>query len=66
MSYEFANMKATSSTNDELAKGRLPYERTTSFQSGFMESAVRGVQIIMNAELALEMGVPIYGIIGYA
>lgn len=68
MSYEFANMKATSSTHDELAKGRLPNEMsrpTTSSRSGFMESAGCGVQIIMNAELALEMGVPIYGIIGY-
>lgn len=68
MSYEFANMKATSSTNDELAKGRLPNEMsrpTTSSRSGFMESAGCGVQIIMNAELALEMGVPIYGVIGY-
>lgn len=68
MSYEFANMKATSSTHDELAKGRLPYEMsrpTTSSRSGFMESAGCGVQIIMNAELALETGVPIYGIIGY-
>lgn len=68
MSYEFANMKATSSTHDELAKGRIPSEMsrpTTSSRSGFMESAGCGVQIIMNAELALEMGVPIYGIVGY-
>lgn len=68
MSYEFANMKATSNTHDELAKGRLPNEMsrpTTSSRSGFMESAGCGVQIIMNAELALEMGVPIYGIVGY-
>lgn len=68
MSYEFANMKATSSTRDELAKGRLPNEMsrpTTSSRSGFMESAGCGVQIITNAELALKMGLPIYGIVGY-
>lgn len=65
-SYEFANMKATSNTVDEFAHGRTPKEMsrpTTTTRNGFMESQGCGIQIIMSAKLALEMGVPIYGII---
>jgi fatty acid synthase subunit alpha len=65
-SYEFANMKATSNAVDELAHGRTPSEMsrpTTTTRAGFMESQGCGVQLIMNAKLALDMGVPIYGII---
>ena len=69
MSYEFANMKATASALDELDKGRLPQEisrPTATSRSGFVESAGCGVQIIMNAELALEMGLPIYGVVAHS
>ncbi|KAI9700655.1 MAG: 3-oxoacyl-[acyl-carrier-protein] synthase [Candelina mexicana] len=65
-SYEFANMKATSNAEDEIAHGRTPQEMsrpTTTTRNGFMESQGCGVQVIMNAKLALEMGVPIYGVI---
>nr|UWK20277.1 fatty acid synthase alpha subunit [Trichoderma crystalligenum] len=65
-SYEFANMKATSNTLDEFAHGRTPGEMsrpTTTTRNGFMESQGCGVQVIMTAQLALEMGVPIHGII---
>jgi fatty acid synthase subunit alpha, fungi type len=65
-SYEFANMKATSNTVDEFAHGRTPKEMsrpTTTTRNGFMESQGCGIQIIMTAKLALEMGVPIYGIL---
>ncbi|KAI9769934.1 MAG: 3-oxoacyl-[acyl-carrier-protein] synthase [Geoglossum simile] len=65
-SYEFANMKATSNAEDEFAHGRTPREMsrpTTTTRNGFMESQGCGIQVIMNAKLALEMGVPIYGII---
>ncbi|THC93898.1 hypothetical protein EYZ11_006616 [Aspergillus tanneri] len=68
MSYEFANMKATSSTVDELSKGRLPKEMSrpsTTSRSGFTESAGCGIQIITTAELALEMGLPIYSIVAH-
>ena len=68
-SYEFANMKATSNAVDELAAGREPSEMsrpTTRSRSGFMESQGCGVQIIMTAKLALEMGCPIQGVIGYS
>ncbi|CZT51065.1 probable fatty acid synthase, alpha subunit [Rhynchosporium secalis] len=66
-SYEFANMKATSNAVDEMAHGRTPAEMsrpTTTTRNGFMESQGCGMQVIMTARLALDMGVPIYGILG--
>jgi fatty acid synthase subunit alpha, fungi type len=66
-SYEFANMKATSNAEDEFAHGRTPKEMsrpTTTTRNGFMESQGCGMQIIMSAQLALDMGTPIYGIVG--
>ncbi|KAK3312390.1 fatty acid synthase alpha subunit reductase [Apodospora peruviana] len=65
-SYEFANMKATSNAVDEFAHGRTPKEMsrpTTTTRNGFMESQGCGVQVIMSAKLALDMGVPIYGVL---
>ena len=65
-SYEFANMKATSNTVDEFAHGRTPKEMsrpTTTTRNGFMESQGCGIQVIMTARLALDMGVPIHGIL---
>ncbi|KAF1987053.1 fatty acid synthase-like protein [Aulographum hederae CBS 113979] len=67
-SYEFANMKATSNAEDEMAHGRTPKEMsrpTTTTRNGFMESQGCGMQVIMDAQLALDMGVPIYGILGF-
>ncbi|KAF2204996.1 hypothetical protein GQ43DRAFT_477755 [Delitschia confertaspora ATCC 74209] len=67
-SYEFANMKATSNAEDEFAHGRTPQEMsrpTTTTRNGFMESQGCGIQVIMDAKLALDMGVPIYGILGF-
>ena len=66
-SYEFANMKATSSAENEFEHGRTPKEMsrpTTTTRNGFMESQGCGMQVIMDARLALDMGVPIYGILG--
>ncbi|KAK9759886.1 fatty acid synthase alpha subunit Lsd1 [Basidiobolus ranarum] len=68
-SFEFANMKATSNAIEELEQGREPQEMsrpTTSSRGGFMESMGAGHQILMSAKLALEMGVPIYGIIAHS
>ncbi|KAI2635524.1 fatty acid synthase subunit alpha [Xylaria nigripes] len=65
-SFEFANMKATSNAVDEFAHGRTPQEMsrpTTTTRNGFMESQGCGVQVIMTAKLALDMGLPIYGIL---
>ncbi|KAL7810421.1 fatty acid synthase alpha subunit [Trichoderma gracile] len=67
-SYEFANMKATSNSLDEFAHGRTPAEMsrpTTTTRNGFMESQGCGVQVIMTAQLALDMGVPIHGILAF-
>lgn len=66
LSQEFANMQATSNTEDEFMMGRDPGEMsrpTATTRSGFMESHGSGVQLIANAELAVQMGLPIYGII---
>lgn len=65
-SYEFANMKATSNTVDEFAHGRTPKEMsrpTTTTRNGFLESQGCGIQVIMTAQLALDMGVPIHGVL---
>ena len=67
-SYEFANMKATSNAEDEFAHGRTPKEMsrpTTTTRNGFMESQGAGMQVIMDAKLALDMGLPIYGVLGF-
>ena len=67
-SYEFANMKATSNAEDEFAHGRTPKEMsrpTTTTRNGFMESQGCGMQVIMDAKLALDMGVPIYGVLAF-
>ncbi|KAL1610310.1 beta subunit of fatty acid synthetase [Paraconiothyrium brasiliense] len=67
-SYEFANMKATSNAEDEFAHGRTPKDMsrpTTTTRNGFMESQGCGMQVIMDARLAIDMGVPIYGVLGF-
>ncbi|PYH48719.1 fatty acid synthase subunit alpha [Aspergillus saccharolyticus JOP 1030-1] len=68
-SQEFANMKATSNPEEELAKGRAPHEMSrpaTSTRSGFVESHGAGLQVLTTATLALKMGLPIRGIIAFA
>ncbi|KAL4882433.1 hypothetical protein BJY04DRAFT_227084 [Aspergillus karnatakaensis] len=68
LAYEFANIKATANSTEELAKGRTAADvsrPTASSRSGFAESAGCGAQILMSAELAIEMGLPIYGIVAY-
>lgn len=65
-SYEFANMKATSNAVEEMKCGREPKEMSrpcTSTRGGFMESQGSGIEILMSAKVALEMGVPIYAIV---
>lgn len=67
ISHEFANMGATSNSVEETNNGREPKEMcrpATSTRNGFMESQGAGVQVIMRGDLAVEMGVPIYGIVG--
>ena len=68
MSTEFGSMNVTASSDREFEAGRLPSEMSrpmTTSRSGFVESAGCGVQLIMNAEIALQMGLPIYAIVAY-
>ncbi|KAI0468362.1 putative fatty acid synthase alpha subunit FasA [Xylaria cf. heliscus] len=68
LSTEFSNMKATMVAQKELAKGFLPSQMsrpTASSRAGFVESAGCGVQIVMSAELALQMGLPIYAVVAH-
>ncbi|KAL9613426.1 MAG: hypothetical protein Q9167_002024 [Letrouitia subvulpina] len=65
-SYGFGSMKATVNSTDEASKGRNPREMsrpTAETRAGFVESQGAGVQIIATAKLALEMGLPIYGVV---
>jgi len=65
-SYEFAQMKATSSAEKEMNQGRDPREMSrpmTTTRGGFMESQGSGVQVLMSARLAIDIGAPIYGVI---
>lgn len=66
-SFAFSTMKATVDTAEQFAQGRTPQEMsrpTTKTRAGFVESQGCGVQIICSAELAVEMGLPVYGIVG--
>ncbi|KZL82748.1 fatty acid synthase subunit alpha reductase [Colletotrichum incanum] len=68
VSYEFGRMNATCDTDKEFAAGRSPAEMsrpTASSRSGFVESQGCGIQILTTAELALEMGLPIFGVVAY-
>ncbi|ODV78590.1 uncharacterized protein CANTADRAFT_6949 [Suhomyces tanzawaensis NRRL Y-17324] len=65
-SYEFGNMNATSNSETEFAHGRTPKEMsrpTTTTRSGFMEAQGSGIQVIMTADLAVKMGVPIQAVL---
>ncbi|SCU86343.1 LAME_0D05732g1_1 [Lachancea meyersii CBS 8951] len=69
IAHEFGNMGATSNSAMELERGREPSEMcrpATSTRNGFMESQGAGMQILMSADLAIEMGVPIYGVVAMA
>jgi len=61
-SYEFSKMEATASSDEHTRAGRPPSEMSrpmTTSRHGFVESEGCGVQIIVNAELAVNMGLPI-------
>ena len=66
-SFAFSTMKATVDTAEQFAQGRTPQEMsrpTAKTRAGFVESQGCGVQLICSAEVAVEMGLPIYGIVG--
>ncbi|PVU85583.1 hypothetical protein BB559_006933 [Furculomyces boomerangus] len=67
-SYEFYAMKATINSKKDLSDGRDPLEMSRPFSStraGFMDALGSGCIILMNAKTALEIGVPIYGILAH-
>eukprot|EP00929_Paragymnodinium_shiwhaense_P001272 TRINITY_DN10149_c0_g1_i3.p1 TRINITY_DN10149_c0_g1~~TRINITY_DN10149_c0_g1_i3.p1 ORF type:complete len:3547 (-),score=1103.08 TRINITY_DN10149_c0_g1_i3:264-10487(-) len=64
---EFASMQATNSADADQLRDRLPSEMSrpmASTRAGFVESHGSGVCIMMSGDLALQMGAPIYGIVG--
>ncbi|TPX18964.1 uncharacterized protein E0L32_011357 [Thyridium curvatum] len=66
MSFEFANMKATIDPETDFNRGREPAEMSrpaTTSRDGFVEAQGCGLQVLTSAKLALEMGLPIYGVV---
>lgn len=64
--HEFANMKATINATDDAAAGRAPKEASrpaTTSRGGFVEGQGCGVQLLTTARLALDMGLPIRGVV---
>lgn len=62
----FARMKATVSVKNEQERGREPWEMsrpTASTRAGFVESQGCGVQLLCRGDVALAMGLPVYGIV---
>ncbi|KAJ6127772.1 hypothetical protein N7471_008989, partial [Penicillium samsonianum] len=65
-SYAFSTMKATVDAAKQFAEGRQPAEfsrPTAETRAGFLEAQGCGVQLICNAEMAIEMGLPIYAVV---
>ncbi|KAI4595314.1 3-oxoacyl-[acyl-carrier-protein] synthase [Pestalotiopsis sp. 9143b] len=63
---EFANMQATIDAEKDAEAGRTPKEAsrpTTTTRGGFVEAEGCGIQLLTTAKLALDMGLPIRGII---
>ncbi|KAA0166660.1 hypothetical protein FNF28_03034 [Cafeteria roenbergensis] len=65
-SYEFASMGATSSSTKELAMAREPSEMSrpmAASRGGFMEAQGAGIQVLMQARLAIALGAPIHAVL---
>ena len=65
-SYAFRTMNATVNPREEFDKGRLPSEMsrpTSDTRAGFVEAQGSGMQILTTADLALRLGLPIYGVV---
>jgi fatty acid synthase subunit alpha, fungi type len=63
---EFANMQATIDAEKDRAAGRPAKQAsrpTASSRAGFVESEGCGIQLLTTAALAVQMGLPIHGII---
>ncbi|KAF5649394.1 acyl transferase acyl hydrolase lysophospholipase [Fusarium sp. NRRL 52700] len=69
IAYEFAKMRATVNTDEEEARGRVYSEMSrpmTTTRDGFVESQGSGIQVLASARAAIDMGLPIYGIVSWA
>ena len=67
-SHEFANMKATNEGETGCTMGREPTEMSrpaTTTRAGFMDSQGTGVHVPVSVRTALELGVPISGIVAF-
>ena len=63
----FGDMEATARTEDMLSRGIEPARMSRpndSRRGGFVESHGGGLLLLARGDLALEMGLPVYGIIG--
>ncbi|KAI6252106.1 hypothetical protein MCOR21_011639 [Pyricularia oryzae] len=66
ISLGFAHMSATVDATREAARGRSPREASrpmASTRAGFVESEGCGVQILCTARTAIDLGLPIHGVI---
>lgn len=64
--YEFGAMTAMASAAGDERRGREPAEMSRPFSStrgGFVLGEGVGAQVVCSASLALEMGLPVYGIV---
>ncbi|KAF5024646.1 hypothetical protein F66182_3268 [Fusarium sp. NRRL 66182] len=67
--YEFAKMRATNPSDKDFAAGRDPSDMsrpTASDRRGFLESQGCGIQVVCTARLALDMGLPVHGVVASA
>ncbi|OLY84576.1 Fatty acid synthase subunit beta, partial [Smittium mucronatum] len=67
-SYEFYKIGVSANIKEEFEKGRDPSEISRPFSStscGMVESMGSACEILTSAKLALDMGLPIYGIVAY-
>ncbi|XDG08518.1 hypothetical protein ABKA04_008133 [Annulohypoxylon sp. FPYF3050] len=67
-SAEFANMKATNNSMADIERGRAPHETSrpcASSRKGFVESEGCCMQLLTNAKIALELGLPIRSIVAH-
>ncbi|KAI1081991.1 putative 3-oxoacyl-synthase [Whalleya microplaca] len=67
-SAEFANMKATNNSAEDMNRGRAANETSrpcASSRSGFVESEGCGMQLLTSAKVALELGLPIRAIVAH-
>ena len=66
LSFEFTSMKATIDPETDFRRGREPNEMSrpaTTSRDGFVEAHGCGLQVLTSAQVALDMGLPVYGVV---